>query len=487
MKNGIKIKTGFGLLFISGLILCNPVVGFVDVLPNCLAYWLLCMSLYRLADLNGRIFEAVRRFRILSVLSVLQLFLSYFAYGVIRSQATNTYELRSFVMMGAFVMMLVQWFILLPAFRNLFSGLEYLAERLSVSSLIDLKKGKNRMQRMASLTRLFLVTASILSFLPELSGFSSLDGQGANGTPGFGDLWYSDVLTSPSQTVDRYSYIGVLRLLCALATVLLAVVWIVRLVSFLRCLRKETAWIEHLETRYEEEILPQIGMLTVRKFSRSFYLLQFAIGFAATLRINHYSALPGAVLALLAFLAILLLGPLGPRAFTRRLCYGACALLTGISGLELFLNASYLRRFEPEASLYNGKAYDQFLLIRFLGASEAIATLLLIALLLYSLYRIACVHTGVEYGDLHAESLSQMASKRLHRKFATRFQLPFAFFTVACLLAAVESLWRLQLDWLWLISLALSFVAIMLFYSALYELKSEICFRYESDGTNKNI
>lgn len=484
MKCRSQIRTGFVSVLIAGIFLCNPVSAFVDILPNCIGYWLLCYGLYRLADLNGHIFEAVRRFRILSVLSVAQLLVASFAYGVIEPQATNVYELRSFLMLGAFLMLIAQWFFLIPAFRELFCGLDYLADRHTAQSLTCKKRGRTVVNRMAAKTRVFIIISSLMAFLPELSGFSSLDGKGENGTPGFNVEWYSSVLFSPSQTVDRYGYIHILRILCGTVALIAAVIWLVSFVRFIHRILRQREWLQTLDTRYREEILPQMGMLTVRRFSRSFYLLQFAIVFTASLRMSFYEVLPGAVFALLAFLALWTVRRLVkvPPVF-----YAACVMCAVVSIVQMVVNSFYLARFDPEAALYIAEAYERFLIVRILNAAEAVLTLILTAVLLYTLYRVACAHTGVCYGDDKSEALSRFSAQRLHQRFGARFKVVFAFFALSAVVCIADAVLRPQYQWLWLPAFALSFGGIMLFYSVIYELKSEISFRYASDGMNKNI
>ena len=484
MKNSTKVRTGFLAVLFAGVVLCNPVVGFADILPNCIGYWLLCYGLNRLADLDGHISVAVRRFRILSALSIAQVLAAYFAYGVIEPQATNVYEMRSYIMLGAFLMLVAQWFFLLPAFRDLFRGLDYLAERYGVTSLTAEKKGKNAVQSMASLTRLFVVASSLLALLPELSGFSSLNGKGENGTPGFGSEWYSSVISSPEQAIDRYAFIDVLRALCAVASLIIAVIWLVSFVRLIRRILHEREWLETLDARYQSEILPQMGMLTVRCFSRSFYLLQLGIIFVASLRMNYYAILPSAVFALLTFLALFWVRHL---VSVSRGAYAVCAGCAAVSIVQTVLNTSYLNRYEPEASLYQGDAYNLFFAVRLADAAEAAVTLILIAVLLHTMYRTVCLHTGTRYDGEYAENFSGTSSQRLHKRFAGRFKIIFVIFFLAAVAQIADAIFRLEYPWIWLFALALSFIGIMMFYSVLYELKSEISFRYESDGVNKNI
>lgn len=483
MKSGVSIRNGFRILVLAAIALCNPVVGFVDVLPNCIGYWMLCVGLNRLSDLNGRIFAAVRRFRILTLLSVIQLLAAYFAYNVIAPHATNVYELRSFVAMGSFLMLLAHLFLLLPAFRDLFLGLGYLAERHDGAVLLLEKKGKTQVARIASLTRLFVVASSVFAFLPEVTGLASLNGKGENGTPAFGMLWYDSALSSPEAGVDRYDYIEFLRLLAGAVVLIVAIVWLVSLVRLLSRIWRD-AWVDRLESIYQANVLPQSGMLTVRVFSGAFYLLQIAFVFAAGVRMNDRAALPGILFSVFAFLAVLRLG----RLATARPAVSILCVLLGLTSVaQLILNDRYLQRFTPEESLYRKEAYASFCAVQLTDVLEALLKLALIAALFWLLYRIVREHTGVHYGSAATEHLSRSATLRLHKKFAVRLGAAFAVFALASVLSIAETLLRFRYQWLWLLSLAAAFVGIMMVYSFLYELKSEICFSYDSDGVNKNI
>ncbi|MBQ2735145.1 MAG: hypothetical protein IJF33_04865 [Clostridia bacterium] len=484
MRSGVQIRSGFRILILAAVVLCNPTVGFVDVLPNCIGYWMLCVGLNRLSDLNGRIAEAVRRFRILILLSIVQLLAAYFAYGVIAKQATNVYELRSFLALGSFLMLLAQWFFLIPAFRDLFLGLGYLAERHDSTMLLVEKRGKTDVQRIASLTRLFVVASSVFALLPELTGLSSLNGKGENGIPEYGMLWYDSVLSSPESAVDRYVYIDFLRLLATTASLIIALIWLISFVRFVLRILRDDRWIKRLEGIYQAEVLPQTGMLTVRCFSKFFYLLQIAFVFAAGVRMNDRAILPGFLFSIFATFAVLQLGKL---ASLRCGCYTVCGLLAITSIGQLVLNDRYLQRFTPKASLYQKEAYEMFCAVQVADIFEVVLKLLLIAVLFWMLCRIARDHTGVQYGDETSMSLSQSATQRLHKKFAVRLNTTLAVFVLAAVLSIAETLLRFRYEWLWLLSLSVSFVGVMMFYSFLYELKSEICFRYDSDGVNKNI
>ncbi len=479
-----KLSADLIAVMLAGIFLCNPVTAFVDLLPNCIGYLLLCIGLSRLADLDGHMLDAVRRFRILALLGVAQVLASAFAYGVIAKHATNVYELRSYLMLGAFLMTIVQWFLLIPAFRELFCGFEYLADRYTAPTLTCKKRGRTVIGRMSVGTRTFVILSSLMALLPELLAFSSLDGKGENGTPGFNWEWYSSVMLSPTQTVDRYAYVNVIRALCSTVALIAAVIWVVSFLRFMHRVLREWEWLEALDTRYREDVATQTGMLTVRRFSGSFYLLQIAILFAASLRMNHYSILPGFVFALLVGVSV---GSLGDHIPSKKPCILACIALGGVSAAQMVVNSAFLRNYLPEASLYQADAYYRYLAVRILDSLEAIFTLILLAVLLKTLSEIVRTHTGVEYEGKDTARISELATEKVHQWFDIRMTVMLVIFSLATITTVLDAIFRLEYPWIWLIAFAFSFAGISLFYSVLHELKTQIGFRYHSDGVNKNI
>ena len=257
-------------LLLGGIILANPVVGFIDFLPNFFGYLLISLGLCRVSDLDGHLSEAYKRFRILAILGLGQIVMSYFGYGVLRSEATNLYEMRSYVVLCSFVMLTVHLFYLLPAFRELFLGVEYLAHRQDAAEIVrPNKRGKTPLGRLWSKTRFFVFFSAVMAFLPEISALTSLTGMGPNGIPVFGEKWYGDLITP--EAFDWYRFISLLRFLSGIAVLIAGGIWGISLLRFFKKLKREGEWLARLGKKYQVEVLPQTDMLTVRRFSMAFY------------------------------------------------------------------------------------------------------------------------------------------------------------------------------------------------------------------------
>jgi hypothetical protein len=319
-----------------------------------------------------------------------------------------------------------------------------------------------------------------MSFLPEISALSSLKGVGANGDPVFGDKWYGD-LTTP-EGFDWYRFITLLRTVCGFAALVAAVIWLIALLRFFKKLKREENWLCTLEEKYVGEVLPQTGMLTVRRFTHAFFILQAAVVFSAQLQINHRGALPSLMLGVLAVCAAWILQK---DARPSKLFWICALLLTAVSGVQNVLTASYLSRFEPKASMYQSEAYYAYLTVRGFEIAEAVLTFLMLCAVLHYLFQIADKHTGVGVGE--EDRLSAKATQAFMKQLRKRITILVIVFAAATVLSCTEIMLRLSFQWLWFFSFAMFFAGIWLFSSLLHELKEQIEFRYHSDGVNKNI
>ena len=374
MNANVSRHMGFVLILLSGIFLSNPIVGFVDVLPDCIGYFLMCVGLMRLSDINGRLQESLRRFRVMLAVGVAQILAMYMIYGVMaeRSAEMNPYERPVTVLLCSFVYAFFQFYYLIPAFRDLFAGLNRLAESHRAEALLavrqsnrqarshknggarSLNEKKNLCERLSRLTTVFILSSAVLSVLPELTILSSFE---------------TDV-ENPLFPFDWYAFIGMFRTVATVICLIVSLVWVIRFILFFKTVLKEHEWLEQLRKRYITEVLPQTGMLTVRRFANVFLLLLIGMLFTFQLRVGDRSVLPGVIAALLFGGSFLLLGEL---LQDRKKHMIPCCLLAIASTVQLLLNQYYLSHFSVEDALYHTDAYWIFFAIRVLDVIEAIA------------------------------------------------------------------------------------------------------------------
>ena len=103
MEQTKRTKLGIGWLIPGAIMLANPVIAFYDILPDCIGYLLLCISLFRLADLNSSIADALKRFRTLIWISGGGLLMQYYIYHVLsKVPKINPHEIPTTILLCAF-------------------------------------------------------------------------------------------------------------------------------------------------------------------------------------------------------------------------------------------------------------------------------------------------------------------------------------------------------------------------------------------------
>lgn len=459
-----KEKKHMGLLFVllGGIFLFDPTVGFLDILPDCVGYLLISVGLLKLSDLNEHIAESAQRFRVMFIVGVGQLFCTYLIYVTMRERAAemNQYEQPVTILLCSFVLLVFQWYFLIPALRQLFLGLDRLTEQHAGTAWSAQNGKRTAGERLARLSTAFVIVSSVASVLPELTILTSFENDAKNQLFPF----------------DWYDFIALFRMAGALIGIVIGVIWLVSYLKYFGKALADEELLNALRTRYVAEILPQTGMLTSRRFSLAFLLFNIATVFTVNLRFSAYVALPGIGAAVLIYLALRHLGELVPDGGKH--CRISCVALALSSVAHLAANISYLSKFLPESSLYYQDAYRHFLVMRILGAIEAVCTLILIATLLQTMYALVKEHTSEDYAGENTAMISALATERLHKEFERKLILIFVIFALAAVANVLDALLQLEIPWIWLIGFALSFGGIWNFSSMLHELSVHIRNRY---------
>ena len=469
-----RLHRGLIAVMLAGGVLFHPIVAGVDLIPDAIAYLLLYVGLSCFADMNGHLAEARRRFRMMLFVGIGHLLSTYVVYGMIekmmqeRPQEMSRYEAPMLVLLFSFILLVLQWLFLIPAWKEFFLGFQTLTERFGTSKEISRGAEKTRFERMVTKSRVFVIVSSLLSILPEASVLTS----------------YEAYKGSEIFRFDWFAYVGLFRTAAGVISFAFGVAW---LISYLQCIgqiRRDSIFMKASAKAYENTVLPEVGMLSVRRF-RSVFLL-FAIGsvFSASFRINDRAMLPGIVFSVLALIGVLLLGP---RVSKKRGCIASSVLLAIVSLTELVVNHLFLTKHIPEASLYETDAYWRFMNLRILDAAEAIATLLLIGSLLDLLYELVKTYTGIDYGTKGSEVLSCRATERQHQAFRSRLLVLFGIFFLSAAAGVADAAFRLEYAWIWIIGLCSSVIGIWMFCSLMQDLFEQICFYFRSDGVNKNV
>ncbi len=450
-------KLGLAWAIPAAFFLCNPVIAFFDVLPDCIGYFFLLAALSRVADLNQELGEARRCFRILFGIGIGALAVQFYLYTVLpdRVEQMNRYERPTLLLLFSFLMFVLQCIFLIPAWRHLFSGMQLLAQCHGGNAILPEKTRGSYCDGLSAFFSAEAVLSSLLSVLPEATVLASMEYEAGNRLFPF----------------DWYTYIRLFRAIALILLLILSVAALIRLLGFWKRVLSDAGWMDSLEALYRREVLTDRSLFLRRQMRAAFFLLVVGTVFSGNLRIEERQLLPGVVAALLIAGGAFLLRENFPG---RRAVFLSCAVLCAVSIAALACNTLYLRRYVPEASLYYADAYRLFLAVRILDGAEAIAFLAVIGVLLREIYRMALSETSVVYAGEKAAEISGRATERLHRGYFFRILVIFLFFFGAAVGNLAVAVFRLQVLWLWWIPFLMTVVAVCLFSSLLFDLRQQL-------------
>ena len=462
-----KGKLGLGWLIPGAVMLANPVVAFYDILPDCIGYLLVCVSLFRLADLNSSIADALRRFRTLIWISMGGLLMQYFIYNVLSKQpGLKPQEIPTMVLLCAFVMAVPQLYFAVPAWRDLFSGFWQLAERNEGEAVFRYgKRNSNLCERMRRASGVFVVLFSALSVLPEFSVLTTFEYE------------YEKL------PFDWYQFIWLFRVSAVMVLTVLFLVWIVRLVRFILLFTRDERMMNSIIARYERDILPESDMLSIRRLR--FGIVFLVIGAALTLNvcIEEKILLPSVLCAIFTAVGVLIFGT---DLQHRKPFFVTCGALGIFSIAELLLNGYYTKYFSYESSGWEVEAYRLFLGLRATQVAEAFLAAWMFLLLLDLFGGFVKERVFEKYEGTDTEAVSARATERLHKSFAKKITVCKILFFVSAAAIALEAIFQLEHPWLWWVSVPTVIASTVAFASFLYALLDHLAWQSGMGNTHKS-
>ena len=462
-----KMKLGLGWLIPGVVIVANPVVAFYDILPDCIGYLLLCVALFRLADLNASIADALKRFRTLIWISIGGLLAQYYVYNVLSKEPKlNPQEIPTMVLLCAFVMAVPQIYFGLPAWRDLFKGFWELAERHEGQAVFHYgKHNSNLCERMRRASGVFVILSTTLSVLPEMSVLTTFE---------------YEVEKLP---FDWYQFVWLFRVTATMILSVLFLVWLVRVIRFILLFTRDRQMMDSIEDRYARDILPQSDMLSMRRLRFGIVFLTIAAALMLNVCIEEQILIPTFLSALFACVGVLIFGE---DLKERKPFFLCCEVLAVLSIGELWLNKYYTKLYSYELSGWDPDAYDLFLGLRVLQVAQAFLAAAMFWGLLTMLEKFVKERVFERYEGSNAEEISARATARLHKSFGRRILLCRILFFVSASTLALESIFQLDHPWIWWISVPVVVASTVAFASLLYALLDHLEWQSGSRVTHKS-
>ena len=269
------------------VMLFNPNVNLVDILPDFIGYFILARIFEPASDMAPHFEEARRNILRLAYVSLAKIPASL-AVSAIR--AGNTLD-NDIVALSAFVFAVLELIFVIPAVKSTFEALFYLGERTDATSLIS-GKGLLAPESLYSFTTVFAVLKCILYSLPEMLRLTRSVEIGS---------------TSSMLTGSRY-YPPVILLSLVLGSVF-GGIWLSRMIKYVRSIKREGRFYGALtELGGGKGLDLYYGRLAVRHINTTFILFTVAAAATVDLIFDNYkqiNLLPSFIFGAL-FLAALL-------------------------------------------------------------------------------------------------------------------------------------------------------------------------------------
>jgi hypothetical protein len=303
-------------ILIGAIFLCDPMMSVIDLLPDFIGYLLIMKGLYRMADLSGYVEDARRLCGKLVLAGLARPVSLLLIFGLVSDSERPTMTL-----VASFVLAVVDCLLLLPMWRKLGEGIQYLATRHGGQAAIaTCRGGRSATERMVSLSCIFTVARDALATLPEFSVLA----HEASG------------VANPDKWSMLYEYIGLLRGAACLASLVVGVVWLIALIRYARALSRDTAFWTAIGKVYTTDVLSRPDLFASRAVKRAMAMIGVAACLMIDLSFDEVCLTPDFLSAILLGVGILMLRP-----YLRGRATGPVLAMTSMSCLFTALSWIY--------------------------------------------------------------------------------------------------------------------------------------------------
>lgn len=370
---------GLGYISAGMLFLWNPVIHVVDILPDCIGYFLIYIGLFRASFLSAKLEESRKCFGkliwITGIRSVSLLLLSY------------TDEVMPLLLAFSFSVLEAIYFI--PAICQMFYGFSDLGTRLNTWSVLDIRTvqvrhGRNAgrvlsvegASRCKKFTIAFFILRSCATVFPE---FTVLESQGSTGI---------GVSGMRLQTFQPLFYFFACAIVCVCG-----LIWLTGIRRYLRKLRNDETLVSVIEQYYQSHIASNVPLQIAIRMKKVLVLIPLAAISSYMLLLDGVNAIPNVLAAVFSLCALLIM-----MRYERRLSLVGIALSVGcgvLSVVSMGIQTPYFKEYTPLSARYITGAARAYGMVRILGTLEYLCLAGMFVMLLLVFCRVLQRHSLV--------------------------------------------------------------------------------------------
>lgn len=421
MYGNLRKNIGFSLLPWAFLFLFEPSYALFDPLPDFIGYFIICVAIINMADINLRVREAFIGFRRAILISLLK-YVSIYFLDKFFLENEQTVSLLIF----AFIFSFCELMVLIPAYKKLFEGMLSLGMLYGGDAVYySKKKGRaNISEKAFRFSVFFLIIQKTLAAIPEFTTLS---------------------------LNDSYEFIKLLRVFSIIIVLPFGIAWLIKMIKYCSAVREDKPFIEAVSNSYNEKADANPNFFTVRVLSVGLLMLTIGFSLSIDLYSEHLNLLPDFIGYGIIFLAAIFL-----RDYSDKWIGVAVTSVIGAASSIAFqiFNGKLINNFFLSEISKNIEAYDAYYTAFALRIAEAIMFLIVFGATVSFLSDIFSVYTDLGRDDMERE----------HRSLTKAFKKGSATTFIIAMLTAASGVFYgyaqpfYYLRWYYSYSLLISFV-----------------------------
>ncbi len=473
-------KMGLSFILAAAVFYFLPDFMLIDPLPDVIGYVLAAYGLTMLGDICEDLADARRRFMKMIIIGGARLFGLFAAFTMFGPNERPTAMLTV-----SFVLGVVEIAFLIPAIKSMFEGLLYLGTRHNGSAVFNrpqvsgkrVRKDKNSYtDTVKRQTVFFIILKNTLSILPEMLALSS-----------GGDSQYYNY--------DRYDQINYFRLIAIVIVAIAGIVWIRRMLKYLRALMNDAPFMESISEKYRTEVLTNESIFFRRRASLAFIVMSIGafaaldlyirgvgasseIIFAGEQELREMNVIPDIICAIAMLVGVLVVAVKNSQWRTRSLI--ATAVYGAVSSLSWKLNYDFVYDYGAAQVSRDIVANRLWKLLTALAVFEAALFTVMILFVCNVLRETVKEHTG--YFPKHATIDPTARAEELHRRLGLMLRVT----TVLAAVAGASGVLRVWMycsesffaDISWIIEVALTAAFAIMFSYSMSRIKESVEEKY---------
>lgn len=398
-----KLSRYLGLSYITAgaCFLFEPYIGVLDILPDCLGYLFIFLGLYRFADLDDRLGEAMKGARNLAFVGIARVVAMLLVFGFV-----SPTEQPVFMLLALFTLAVLDCLVLVPMWKNICGGLLYMGSRNNATVMFDRRRARGKMgirnmvERYTATSVVFFVLHELLAVLPELTVLSHEKGGAELG-----------------QGTRYYDFVGLFRVVGIGISLILGIIWLVMTIRFIRRLKGDKPFFETLTQKYRAEVLPRHELFAMRAVRISLICLIAAAALSLDFYLDGINMVPDTLTAVLMLLSVIFLRRYAGKNHPAMIATCGYGIITAVIW---FLQLNYFGMNDMADALRLEDVNARWKVMVLLQTIAASLLILSMAMIIRSLFALVKRYTGVRtfhensnYAADRSEAIHTLIRKKL--------------------------------------------------------------------------